>query len=181
MSDRMLPPNATDQERAIEDATARLGELPVVIRDLWAPDTCPMAFLPWLAWALSVDQWESDWPEATKRAVIAESLELHRRKGTPWAVERALIVAGAPNAKVIEWFDYEGGPGTPYHFKVVVGIEGENVDASTEAKMLKSIDAFKNVRSVLDLLEYNLATEGAVPVIAIGLQSSEIITVYPGP
>lgn len=179
MSDRLLPPSASAAERALEDATARMGELPVAIRDLWNPQTCPAALLPWLAWALSADQWEASWPEPTRRAVIAEALELHRRKGTPWAVERALIVAGAPNAQVVEWFDYAGAPGAPFHFKVVVDIEGTDVPGETETKMLRSVAAAKNTRSWLDQLEYNLSTRSALPLHAVGLQSSEIITVYP--
>ncbi len=172
----LLPPNATDQERALDEAIARLGEVAVPIKDLWNPQTCPVAFLPWLAWALSVDNWDATWPVATKRAMITESLELHRHKGTPWAVERALIVAGAPAARVEEWFDYGGQPG---YFKVIVDIEGADVDAATEAKMLKAVGRFKNARSWLAQLEYNLSVSSALPLHAVGLQSSEIITVYP--
>ncbi len=179
MSNSLLPPNATAQEKAIDEATARIADVPVPIRGLWNPETCPAAFLPWLAWALHVDQWDVNWSTPVKRAVIAESVELHRRKGTPWAVERALIVAGSPNAKVVEWYEYEGATGDPYHFKVIVDIEGEEVSNAVEARLLATIEKFKNARSHLDLLEYNLATEGAVPVYAIGLQSSEIVTVYP--
>jgi len=172
----LLPPNATDQERALEGATVRIGDVPVPIRDLWNPQACPEALLPWLAWALSVDNWDASWPAQIKRDVIAESLELHRHKGTPWAVERALIVAGSPNARVEEWFEYGGQPG---YFKVVVDVEGEGVSGALEAKLLKTIERFKNCRSWLDLLEYNLSAIGNVPAYAIGLQSAEVVTVYP--
>ena len=47
----LLPRNATGAERAIEGATARVGAVPTPFRDLWNPDTCPAALLPWLAWA----------------------------------------------------------------------------------------------------------------------------------
>ena len=53
MSD-LLPPNRTKLEQALERATARLGAVPVPIKDLWNPWRCPVALLPWLAWSLSV-------------------------------------------------------------------------------------------------------------------------------
>ena len=52
----LLPHNASPQERAIEAATARLADVPVPLRDLWNPETCPAELLPWLAWAFGVDE-----------------------------------------------------------------------------------------------------------------------------
>jgi len=43
----LLPPNATDTERAIEATTERTTDLPVPLRTLWNPDTCPADLLPW--------------------------------------------------------------------------------------------------------------------------------------
>ena len=176
MSESLLPPNATAHERALEGAISRIGEVAVPLRDLWNPQTCPVALLPWLAWALSVDEWESDWSDQVKRDVIAGSMEIHRHKGTPWAVEQALILAGMPFARVEEWFEYAGTPG---HFKVIVDIEGQSVSAAEEAKLLRYFDSAKRKSAWLDSLEYNLSVRTAIPVHAIGLQSSEVITVYP--
>lgn len=86
----LLPPNAAALERAAEQATARIGRVPVPIDDVWDPATCPEPLLPWLAWALSVDRWDPEWPVETKRAVIAASIPSHRRKGTLAAL-RALL------------------------------------------------------------------------------------------
>jgi phage tail P2-like protein len=91
MSD-LLPPNATRQERALSLATARA--VPMPIRSLWSPQSCPEGVLPWLAWALSVDEWDSTWPVDRKRQSIAESIEVHRRKGTIGALRRALEQLG---------------------------------------------------------------------------------------
>ena len=54
MSDQpsLLPPNASALERKLEQATLRLGTLPVPLRELWNPDTCPAHLLPWLAWTV---------------------------------------------------------------------------------------------------------------------------------
>ena len=98
----LLPPNATPQETAIEAATARIADVPVPNASLWTPATCPAALLPWLAWALSVDDWDGTWPEARQRAVIAASVGVHRRKGTRGAVVAALAAAGYGTATLIE-------------------------------------------------------------------------------
>ena len=91
----LLPRNATVFEKALSGPTGRLDDIPVPIRDLWRWDTCPEEHLPWLAWAMSVDIWSHDWPVEKKRAIIRESFELHRRKGTLYCVERYLAYADA--------------------------------------------------------------------------------------
>lgn len=104
MSDgSLLPFNATSQEKSIEAAaTPRISAIPVPVRDVWNPQTCPVALLPWLAWALSVTEWDSSWPEQTKRAVIATSIAVNRIKGTVASVEQALAAAGYPDAVISE-------------------------------------------------------------------------------
>jgi phage tail P2-like protein len=98
----VLPPNSTSTERALEAATRRVADLPVPVDLLWRPEDCPAPVLPWLAWALSVDDWQADWAEDRKRAAIAASVEIHRRKGTVWAIRRVLQVAGLGDATLIE-------------------------------------------------------------------------------
>lgn len=89
MSD-LLPPNSTALERRLAAAQQHLSELPVTTRHIRSPTTCPASVLPFLAWELSVDDWNPDWSEEVKRRVIAESVSVHRRKGTRGAVRRAL-------------------------------------------------------------------------------------------
>lgn len=98
----LLPNNATGGELAIEQATARVGSVPIGIRPLWNPDTCPADLLPWLAWSLSVDNWDPSWSEGVKRAVIRQSVGVHKRKGTKGAVIEALLAAGYGDSTVIE-------------------------------------------------------------------------------
>lgn len=105
----LLPNNATGAELALEHSTARVGSVPVPVRDLWNPDTCPADLLPWLAWALSVDEWDAGWPDTAKRETIRQSVLIHRRKGTLAAVQAAVSAAGLGNAQVIEGF------GTKFH------------------------------------------------------------------
>lgn len=102
----LLPSNATALERAIADVdgTRLLATPTAFIAALWDPAKCPADLLPYLAWALSVDVWNPDWPEATKRAVIAASPAVHRRKGTRAAVEDAVGALGLV-ARFQEWWE----------------------------------------------------------------------------
>lgn len=100
----LLPRNATPFERSAEAAFARIAAVPVPADQMWNPDTCPAAFLPWLAWALSVDEWQPDWTEETKRSVIRASVEIHRLKGTKAGMRRALQFADLGDAELIERF-----------------------------------------------------------------------------
>lgn len=100
--DSLLPANATDLERGIEAATARVSDVPVPLRDTWNPDTCPPALLPWLSWAFSVDQWDANWTDDVKRAVIRSSAEVHRRKGTVGAVRAVFTALGFGDVTIVE-------------------------------------------------------------------------------
>lgn len=104
MPDRptLLPSNATRLERALGQVIGRISDVPVPIADLWSPHRCPAPLLPWLAWALSVDEWDAGWPEDRKRDVIAASVEIHRHKGSMWAVRRTLAVMGYGDCDITE-------------------------------------------------------------------------------
>ena len=102
MPDLLLPPNASAQEYALEGATARLGEVPAPLRNVWNPDTCPASMLPWLAWAFGVDEWDSAWSEDAKRQTIRDAVMIQRRKGTVWSIKRAIAAAGFGDSQLIE-------------------------------------------------------------------------------
>ena len=110
----LLPPNSTALERAVDRSVAvRHAALPMLIPGLWNADTCPAALLPYLAWAVSVDEWDEGWSVAKKRAAIRESPEIHRRKGTLSAIRRALTALGQPDAEIIERSDFITRNGIP--------------------------------------------------------------------
>lgn len=103
--DHLLPANAQPFERALSQSMGKFVPARLVAH-LWNAQTCPEAALPHLAWALSVDQWDSTWPVQLKRDTIAAARLLHQRKGTPWAIRHALAIMGHPDADVIERADY---------------------------------------------------------------------------
>lgn len=121
MSDlTLLPPSSSLLARAIEKTTMeRKARLETPIRSLWDVDTCPVDILPWLAWAFSVEVWDHAWPEKVKREVIANSVRVHRLKGTKGSVSDALASLGM-DAEISEWFEYGGDPHT---FKIDVLVD----------------------------------------------------------
>lgn len=75
--------NVTPLEIALDlGLEAPVLDIPVPLRDLWRWDTCPTELLPYLAWAMSVDLWDKEWPEERKREIVRDSFKLHRLKGT---------------------------------------------------------------------------------------------------
>lgn len=102
MAVSLLPPNTTPTEAAFEAATARLAEIAVPVGDLWNPATCPSEMLPWLAWALSIDDWDAGWADDVKRAVLTASVNIHRHKGTVAAIRTAISAAGLQDAALYE-------------------------------------------------------------------------------
>ena len=174
----LLPPNAAPLELAIEATIERIGGVSVPVGDVWNPQACAAALLPWLAWALSVDEWDPDWPEQTKRDVIAASLQVHMRKGTRWALRTALDAAGYDTAEIIEWFE-AGGSGNPFTGHVFIGIDYAGLDFATlYAKVWPLIARTKNVRSHIDL-RITLLADPAPLVLAAASHDYDLGTVYP--
>lgn len=99
----LLPPNSSALMRAMEQAV-QVPALPVPIRSLWNPASCPEHLLPWLAWSLSVDDWDAAWPLEVKRAVVASAIAIQRRKGTIGAVRTAVAAFGGAIA-LREWWE----------------------------------------------------------------------------
>lgn len=147
-STTLLPRNATAPERAIEDATARLADVPVPLRTLWNPATCPAPLLPWLAWALSIDAWKSYWPDHIKRARVAAAIDIQRRKGTAQSV-RSVIAAFGGAVQLREWFQLDP-PGVPHTFDVcatVADIADPALSAALVDDIIGEISRTKPARS----------------------------------
>lgn len=146
MSD-LLPANATEQEIAISEAIDR--PVPLVVREMWNPDTCPANLLPWLAWAFSVDAWDSNWTETQKRGAIKASVAVHERKGTIGALRTALDGLGY-DIDVTEWFE-KVPMGSPYTFRIDLTVDQVGIPTSDAYdKIIEVAESVKNLRSHLE-------------------------------
>lgn len=137
----LLPPNATPQELALSAVVSR--DVPIQIREMWNPNTCPESLLPWLAWAFSVDRWDDEWPEEQKRAVVAAAVRIHKRKGTRAAVQEVvdLILGGG---EILEAWEFDGDP---YTFKIKT--TGQLQSQADYDRLTRLIETAKPVRAWL--------------------------------
>lgn len=94
MVQSLLPDYRSQFEAELEQATARLGAVPVAIETLNQPGRVAAAFLPFVAAGLSVDVWPKSWNDAQRQVAIATSLPLHMVKGTPYAITEYVRQAG---------------------------------------------------------------------------------------
>jgi phage tail P2-like protein len=172
----LLPSNSTVLERAAADALACLAAVPVPLRQLWNPETCPVHLLPYLAWAFSVDRWDSTWSEATKREVIKAAFFVHKRKGTIAALRRVVEPLGYL-LRVEEWWQTnpQGPPGT---FKLDIGVLETGITESTFAELERLIDDAKPVSRHLLGLAIKLESRGPLFIGACSCSGDEL-TVYP--
>lgn len=173
MSD-YLPANATAAEKAMAEAIARISDIPIMTKAVWNADTCPSAVLPWLAWAFSVDTWDTSWSDDQKRGAIKSSLHVHRHKGTIGAVRDALAGLGI-GAEVQEWFN-QTPAGDPYTFRLVLESSQTPVTQAGIAVALSVVNSAKNLRSHLDDVTI-VANSYTGPVVASAVGIGNEITV----
>ena len=130
---KTLKPHPTDVELAVEQESAQkyCRNNPELIRQLSDPWECPIEFLPWLAWSLSVDVWNERWSEQAKRTVCEHALPAHAHKGTQGGLEDALSSLGV-RVEITEWHEQvpEGVRGT---MSLMLWI---NENVNTESSMM---------------------------------------------
>lgn len=83
---------------------------------------------------------------AEKREIIKKAIELHRYKGTKYALVKVLSSLNI-NGEIQEWFEYEG---EPYHFKINIFLQNYAYNQKVFESLKKMIEEYKNVRSVLE-------------------------------
>ncbi|SLM62818.1 Phage tail fibers [Dickeya aquatica] len=170
----MLPPSASALERRLAAACADISALSVPIRQVWNPDTCPVSFLPYLAWAFSVDRWDERWSEVVKRQVIKDAFFIHRHKGTIGALRRVVEPFGYL-IRITEWWQTGDAPGT---FRLDIGVQDSGITEATYLELERLIADAKPVSRHLLGLAIHLDSQGTTPVCA-GQYSGDALTVYP--
>lgn len=172
----LLPGNATSLERLAAQALAEIQRVQVPLRDLVNPDRCPVPLLPYLAWAFSVDRWDSRWPETAKRSAIRSSFFIHSRKGTIGALRRVVEPLGYL-IEVVEWFQTvpEGQPGT---FALKIGVLDSGITEEMYQELTWLIDNARPLTRHLTGLAITLATSGHMRL-AVGMYEGDEIDVYP--
>lgn len=170
----LLPPGSSTLERRLALTCSGISDLQVSLRDLWNPATCPVRFLPYLAWAFSVDRWDESWAESTKRRVVQDAFYIHQHKGTISAVRRVVEPFGFL-IRVLEWWQSGEQPGT---FRLDIGVEDQGITEETYLELERLISDAKPCSRHLVGMSINLQTAGPAYVGASSYIGEEI-TVYP--
>jgi phage tail P2-like protein len=146
-----------------------------IIKKLANPYDCPIEFLPQLAHAFGSDfYWElENLTESQQREMVANSLRLHRQKGTLWAIKKVMEILGV-ETEVVEWWqddkllsDLEIKPIEPYTFIVVIDVvtfytnTEKFMNEMQQRRLLKYLTIYKNVRSYFDMY-LKISTENQI-------------------
>ena len=152
MSKSLLPINASQLLKDLESSSLKATSLEALNRYITNPDLAPDNILPWLAWAVSVDDWSDNWPKVIKREMIKNSISLHQIKGTKRAIQKALEIIGVAGEIALWW---ELNPRmTPHSFNITAYLndninEGADViiGLDTQQKLINLIENVKPARS----------------------------------
>ncbi|HFO2759356.1 TPA: phage tail protein I [Klebsiella variicola] len=170
----LLPPGSSALERRLAQACSGISDLNVPLRDLWNPWKCPAKFLPYLAWAFSVDRWEETWTETAKRQAVSDAFWIHQRKGTVAAVKRVIEGLGY-SMTLEEWWEVADPAGT---FRLEIDLNEIGITEPMIAELERIIGDAKPVSRHISQLTLSLSVT-ALASIGSAFIDSEVITVYP--
>ncbi|HIE9722930.1 TPA: phage tail protein I [Klebsiella variicola subsp. variicola] len=174
MMNSLLPPGSSALERRLAQACSGISDLNVPLRDLWNPWKCPAKFLPYLAWAFSVDRWEETWTETAKRQAVSDAFWIHQRKGTVAAVKRVIEGLGY-SMTIEEWWEVADPAGT---FRLEIDLNEIGITEPMITELERIIGDAKPVSRHISQLMLSLSVT-ALASIGSAFIDSEVITVYP--
>ena len=166
---RSLPPALKDDPKMIALARTIAEQLQITARQIEKNiiyariDELDEQTLDVLAYDLHVDWYDYSYPIEVKRQTIKDSVKVHRKLGTKYAVETALG-AVYPGTKVKEWFEYGG---KPFMFRVIIGATTAGISADRQAAVLERVRFYKNLRSHLEAISYQIKKKATVQVAAV--------------
>ncbi len=174
MSSSLLPPGSSALERRLAQACSGISDLNVPLRDLWNPWKCPAKFLPYLAWAFSVDRWEETWTETAKRQAVSDAFWIHQRKGTVAAVKRVIEGLGY-SMTLNEWWEVADPAGT---FRLEIDLNDIGITEPMIYELERIIGDAKPVSRHISQLTLSASAYGTAHIGA-AITDGEVITVYP--
>lgn len=133
-----------------------------------------MKFLPYLAWAFSVDRWEETWSETEKRQAVSDAFWIHQRKGTVAAVRRVIETLGY-SMTLQEWWKVADPAGT---FRLEIDLNEIGITEPMINELERIIGDAKPVSRHISQLMLSASSKG-ISNIGAALFDGEIITVYP--
>jgi phage tail P2-like protein len=174
MSNSLMATGSSVLEQRAAEACAVISDLSVPLRDLWNPWRCPVKFLPYLAWAFSVDRWEETWSETVKRQAVSDAFWIHQRKGTVAAVRRVIETLGY-SMTLQEWWEVADPAGT---FRLEIDLNDIGITEPMIKELERIIGDAKPVSRHISQLTLSVSTAGAANI-GCAIFDGEVITVYP--
>lgn len=171
----LLPPNRSPLEGALEAVTERSTAVEAPFNALWDPWECPASVLPWLAWALGVQEWSARWPEARRRGVVAAAMGIRRRAGTAAAVREAVEALDIEGIEYSEWHEHGGAPGT---YRITATLEERGMDEGQYEELVAVINRAGRLSAWLDPVGFTVVGR-ARPRVATTLLGGQATTVLP--
>lgn len=177
MIKELIPPNLLQDQNikalaeAIEPEFEKVKEQIINVLIYPRIDELNEEVLDLLAWQFHIEGYELATNITEKRILIKKAIELHRYKGTKYAIEevlRALNLEG----KISEWFEYGG---QPYHFKVDISLINKPFDKDIYDKLTKLIEQYKNLRSHLESITVSMTAKSNQTLGAIYTTAHKVI------
>lgn len=107
--------------------------------------------------------------EADQREIIKRSIELHRYKGTLWAVREALTSIGFGDAVIVEHVEDHWAK-----FRVTIELGERALNAIEIDELVKMISEYKNTRSHLADLSYTIVFNDTVIITDDAVDNSSV-------
>ena len=166
----IMPSGSTPLQHALAELTAEelaAADCREIIRAHDAA-ACDEKWLPWLAWENSIgdaEGWMFAETEGAQRNLIKGAYELHRKKGTPWAIREIVRRLGFGQVELIERMGnkthngeirrdgrYSHGHSDRWaHYRIIMS----SVITNDQAALLrKTLAAFAPARCLLAALDY---------------------------
>lgn len=161
----LLPSSAARLAKAMDRALARrLAEIPNPIRDVHDADRIDIDLLPWLAWERGLRTWNTDWPEAVRRALVRNAIQTARHMGSVQSLHDVVAAFGGALSIREGW---ELDPPQPYRFSIVLtlnGQTGETASARYVEEVIAEVRRVKPARAVFDFTQ-GLSFAGSIQVV----------------
>lgn len=119
-------------------------------------DELPEHLLDVLAYDLHIDWYDPDAPAAVKRDIIKQSVKIHKRMGTKYAVE-SVVKTYFGSGEVREWHEYGG---EPHHFKILT--DNPSVTDENAEQFFRILDIVKRKSSWLETILITLTGESTL-------------------
>ncbi|EHU1482452.1 phage tail protein I [Acinetobacter baumannii] len=173
----LLPPNSTELETKITEVLSKNSNLPVDIKSLVTLNNIPSQFLPHIAWEKSVDRWQQNWSENIKKEQIKAAFEVHKYKGTNYAL-RKIVEAFGYSLTIYEWWQ-ESPMNEPGTFQIAIDTNSHELTEEGLNTLLQLIDDARPLTRHCKHVQINVLPVSARVHYLAGCYSGDDTTIFP--